>query len=192
MQRERKFLNKKNIMTIFIVVLMVGSVIGYMFGRGSEESFDYNGYKFLRRGNKYILKVDKTEFGFDYFPSSVVDINISTEILNKFSNKVEIDTISDNNSKFREGIAVAQYDMEQYLNTKGTYLVKGLTTENNYGMPVITCEDATIKVPVIYFKESNQTKVQVNKGCIILEAEEESDFIRIKDRIIYGLLGVIE
>ncbi len=179
-------------MTIFIVVIMVGSVIGYMFGRGSEESFDYNRYNFFKRGNKYILKVDKTEFGFDYFPSSVEDINISTEILNKFSNKVEIDITSDNNSKFREGIAVAQYDIEQYLNTKGTYFARGLTTENDLGMPVIVCENATIKVPVIYFKESNQTKVQINKGCIILEAEEELDFIRIKDRIIYGLLGVIE
>jgi hypothetical protein len=192
MQKENKFLSIKNIMTILIVVLMVGSVIGYMFGRNSEDSLDYNGYKFFRRNNKFILKIDKTELGFDYFPSNVEDINISTEILNKFSNKVEIDVTSNNNSKFKEGIAVAQYDIEQYLNTKGTYLVKGLTTENDLGVPVIVCENATIKVPVIYFKESNQTKVYINQGCIILEAEEESDFIRIKDRLIYGLLGVIE
>jgi hypothetical protein len=179
-------------MTVFIVVLMVGSVIGYMFGRDGEESFDYNGYKFFRRGNKYILKVDRTELGFDYFPFSVVDINISTEILNKFSNKIEIDSTYDNNSKWKEGIAVAQYDLERYLNKVGAFFVRGLTTENEYGMPIIVCENATIIIPVIYFKESNQTNVWVDKECIIIEAKNDADFMRIKDRLIYGLLGVIK
>ena len=192
MKREKKFLSTKNIMSIFIVVIMISSVIGYMWGRGSEESFKYGRYKFLRRSNKFVLNIDKTELAFDHFPSNVEDINISSEILNKFLNKVEIDTTSDDNSKWREGIAVAQYDLEIFLNIKGTYLVNGLTTENDYEMPVIVCENATIKVPVVYFKESNQTKVWINKGCIIAEAKSETEFIRIKDRLIYGLLGVIE
>ena len=85
MRKEKKNVLSKNVMTIFIVIIMVGSVIGYMFGRGTEDSLKYNGYKFLRRDSRFILRVDKAEFEFDYFPSSVEDINVDSEILSKFS-----------------------------------------------------------------------------------------------------------
>ncbi len=192
MRKEKKNLLSKNAMTIFIVIIMVGSVIGYMFGRGTEDSFKYNGYRFLKKGNKLVLKINKAEFEFDYLPSSVEDINISSEILDKFSNTIEIDSTYDNNSKWKEGIGIAQYDLEQGFNNLGIYLVKGLTTENDYGLPIIRCEDATTKVPVLYFKESNQTKVWIDDNCVIAEAKSEIDFIRIKDRLLYGLLGVMK
>ena len=182
----------RNLVTIFIVVLMVGSVIGYMFGRDSGEILKYNDHKFLKRGDKLILKVNKVELKFDYFPSNVEDIAVDSEVLGKFLDKVEVDSTSDNNCKWKTGIAVAQFDLEIFFNTIGIYFVKGLTTENEFGMPIIGCEDATSKTPVIYFKESNQTKIFINGNCIIAEAKSEIDFIRIKDRLIYGLLGVIK
>lgn len=182
----------RNLVTAFIIVLMVGSVIGYMFGRDSGEILKYNGYKFSKVNNKLLLKVDKTDVWFDYFPSSVEDINISSEILDKLSNKIEIDSTYDNNSKWKEGIGIAQYDLEQGFNLIGVYLVRGLTTENEFGMPVVRCDTATNKVPVIYFKESNQTKVWVEGNCIIAEAKNEIDFIRIKDRLLYSLFGVMK
>ncbi|MBW2966482.1 hypothetical protein KY342_05245 [Candidatus Woesearchaeota archaeon] len=182
----------RNLVTLFIVLLMVGSVIGYMFGRGSGESFKYNDYKFLKRGNKFVLKFDREELEFDYFPSDVENINISSEVFAKFSNKIEIDSTYDNNTKWKAGISVSQFDLERFFSVIGIYFVKGLTTENEFEMPVITCEDATSKVPVIYFKESNETKVFAEDHCVIAEAKSELDFIRIKDRLIYGLLKVIE
>jgi hypothetical protein len=192
MRKERNNKLVRNLATAFIVILMVGSVIGYMFGRSSEESFKYNGHKFLVRGNKFGLKVNKADIEFDYFPSSVEDINVSSEILSKLLNKIEIDSTYDNNSKWKEGISVAQYDLEKYFNAIGAYFVKGLTAENDFGMPVIECDTTTNNVPVIYFKDSNQTKIWIENNCIIAEAKSETDFIRIKDRLIYGLLGVIE
>ena len=192
MRKEKKNVLSKNVMTIFIVIIMVGSVIGYMFGRNSSESFKYNGYKFLRRDNKLVLKINKIEFGFDYFPSSVEDIEISSEILDRLSGVIEIDSTYDNSSKWKEGISVVQYDLERYFEITGTYFIKGLTDENDYGLPVITCENATAKTPVLYFKESNQTKIWLDDNCVIAEAKSEIDFIRIKDRLLYGLLGVIK
>ncbi len=182
----------RNLVTIFIVVLMVGSVMGYMFGRDSGEVLKYNEYKFSRTNNKFILKVNKQDVAFDYFPSDVEDIEINPEILDKLSNKIEIDSTYDNNSKFKEGISVAQYDLDIYFDIVGIHFVKGLTTENNYGLVIIECEDATPNVPVLYFKESNETKVWIKDDCIIAEAKNEFDIIRIKDRLIYGLYGIIE
>ncbi|MBW2981481.1 hypothetical protein KY343_01245 [Candidatus Woesearchaeota archaeon] len=191
MRKEKDNKLARNLVTLFIVILMVGSVVGYMFGRDSGETYKYNDYKFLRAGNKFILKINGADIEFDYLPLDVSDINISSEILNKLSNKIEIDSTYDKDNKFKEGISVAQYDLEQYFNIIGIYFVNGLTAENDYGMPIITCNTITESVPVLYFKESNQTKIWIENDCIIAEARSEIDFIRIKDRMIYGLLGVL-
>jgi len=182
----------KNAVTIFIVVLMVGSVLGYMFGRDSGESLKYNEYKFLRKGNKFVLNVNKADVEFDYFPSDVENIKIDPAVLGKFSDKAEIDSTYDKDSKFKEAISVAQFDLERFFNLVGIYFVNGLTSENDFKMPVLGCENATEKIPIIYFRESNETKIFLKDNCIIAESNTEIGFIRIKDRIIYGLLGVIK
>ena len=46
-------------------------------------------------------------------------------------------------------------------------------------------------VPVIYFKQSNETKVIIDDDCIIAEARNNIDILRIKDRLLYSMLGVI-
>jgi len=192
MRRRQDNKLARNLVTLFIVILMVGSVVGYMFGRNSEDSFKYGDYKFLRKGNKFVLEIDKIKFEFHYFPSDVENIDIDSEIFDKCSNKLEIDSTYDYDSKWKEGISVAQYDLERYFAISDIYFVKGLTTENEFEMSVITCEDATSKTPVLYFKESNETKIFAEGDCIISEARNELDFLKIKDRLIYGLLGIIK
>jgi len=192
MQKNKDKKLVKNAITIFIVVLMVGSVLGYMFGRDSEESYKYNNYKFTRTDNKFILNINNVDIEFHFFPSDVEYINVSSNILNKLTNKVEIDSTYDEDNKWKEGISVAQYDLERFFNVAGVYFVNGLTAKNAYSMPVIGCNTSTEKTPVIYFKEGNETKIFIDDNCIIAESNDDLGFIRIKDRLIYGLLGVIE
>jgi hypothetical protein len=71
------------------------------------------------------------------------------------------------------------------------FIRQGFTTENDYNFPVITCRDSTSVVPVIYFKSSNETKVYLENDCIIAESSTQIDFERIKDRLVYGMLGII-
>ena len=68
----------------------------------------------------------------------------------------------------------------------------GFTTENEYNIPVITCADATPTVPVLYFQRTNETKVYREGSCIILEAATDFDLLRLKDRILYGIFGVMK
>ena len=58
-------------------------------------------------------------------------------------------------------------------------------------MPIIACDDATPLIPVIYFVESNETKIYKQENCIIAEADTSVDVIRIKDRLLYGIHGII-
>ena len=66
-----------------------------------------------------------------------------------------------------------------------------MTEVNEFTLPVITCDDATSSVPVLYFVESNETKIYSENGCIIAEAKFETDLLRIKDRLLYERLGII-
>jgi hypothetical protein len=78
------------------------------------------------------------------------------------------------------------------LNNFNIFVRQGFTAENDYNFPVITCEDPTNFVPVIYFRSFNETKVYMEDNCIIAEALRQEDVERIKDRMVYGILGIIK
>src|SRR3989339_224583 len=47
-------------------------------------------------------------------------------------------------------------------------------------------------VPVVYFRHGNATSIHLENDCIIAEAAENAGFIMVKDRLLYGMLGVIK
>ena len=194
MKREEKksFWSKRNMVSLFIVFIMVSSAIGYMWDREGARREEYNGYAFVIKESQWVTKIDKNEVGFDYFPTEVEDVNVSSEIINRISNTLEIDATYDVNDSYKEGIALAQQRMDEALLLKSLYLRKGMTGENEFELPIITCKNATSSVPVIYFKRSNQTEIILEGNCIIAKARTEADFIRVKDRLLYGMFGIIK
>ena len=189
---KKRLFSKQNIVSLFIVFIMVSSVIGYMWGRGTGEKVKYKDYSFLRKGRAWVLKTQNGELAFDHFPSEIENINLSSETIDRLKGVVEIDSTSSINSSYAEAIAKAQYDMQQVLGTvSNTYIRVGLTDENEFNLPVIICKDSTYTIPVLHFKKSNSTNILIDGDCIIGEAKSEIDILRIKDRILYGLLGII-
>jgi hypothetical protein len=193
--KKRRF-KKEQIMVYFIAFIMISSVFGVIFygysGGGTEVS--YNEFIFLREegGNKWSTEIDGKQMFFDYFPTEVEQTNVSAEIINKLSNTVEIDVTYDVNSSKKEVFAYVGYDMQQQLANKNIYVRLGFLTESEYDVPIISCADATAIVPVLYLKESNGTKVYAQGNCIIVEAGGDFDFIRLKDRILFSIFGIME
>ena len=183
---------KKMAMGIFIVVIMTMSVLGYMFGKDSVDQYDYNDFKFYKSENKFATKIDQNEYVFDFFPSQVETINISSDIINRLKDRVQIDMTSDVDSEYKEAIALAEFELSGYLFYNEQYARLGFTELNEYEKPKITCSDATASVPVILFEKSNETVVYSEGSCIIAKAKSESDIIAIKDRLLYGLIGVMD
>ena len=190
---KKKEKSKGKFFSIFIVVIMSLSIIGFLIGgMGSEQKLKYNDITFTRRGNEWFILFNNRQLAFDYFPEQVEDINISQEIINKL-NTLEIDTTYDANNSFAEGIALSQYKFQQNLGAiTNIYVRQGLTSNNTFNLPIITCDNATDFVPIIYFKQSNETKVYSENSCIIVEADSEIGFLRAKDRLLYGYLKIIE
>ena len=194
MRRKEKqgLFSKKNLISFLIVFLMVSSVIGFMWGRGDVEKHKYKEYNFYRKENKWAININKQEIMFDSFPSDIEDIDLDSQIINRILNTLEVDSTYDINDKYSNEIAAAQYGLGLGLNVLNIYMVNGLTEETEYNLPVVTCDTATMHVPVIYFKQSNETKISMEDNCIILEGKNDIDFIKLKDRILYGVFGIIE
>ena len=135
--------------------------------------------------------VNNKEALFNYYPSEVLDIRFDTEITNSLIGKYEIDTTSELNDTFVQAIAESQYLLGNMLNFHfGTYLRRGMTTNNTFNLPIITCNQSSEVIPVIYFKESNETFINKDGSCIIVGAVSQVDVIRAKDRLLYGVLSI--
>ncbi len=192
LRRERSNIGKK-IIGYFIGIIMIFSAFGVIFfgfGAGSGGSVKHNGLKFVDKGNFWSANVNGREALFTYLPDEVSFINASAGAMGRLKNVVQIDSTSDFNDTLAEPIALAQFQMGTTLFNFNIFVRNGFTAEQQ-NFPVITCGDATQFVPVIYFKESNTTKIHMEDSCIIAEASNAADAIRIKDRLVYGILGII-
>ncbi len=175
----------------FIVFIFVSSIVGFIYS-GETDSFKYKDFKFTRTQTQWFTTINNQRLSFDYFPSEVEQIELSEETKTILLNKPEIDITSDTDDIYIEDISLAQYNMGISLSTLNIYVRSGFTTNNTYDMPIITCMDATLAVPIIYFQHSNQTKVTLQDNCIIAEARNNMDILRIKDRILYSIFGIME
>lgn len=194
--KKSKIFKKEQVMVYFITFIMISSVFAVIFYGNSETSteVDYKEFTLTReegQKNSWSAVISNNKVYFDYFPTEVEYINISREIMGRLSNTLEIDVTSFVNDSNKEMIALAGYELQDQLKSKGIYVRYGFTTESTYNVPIITCNDATSAVPVLYLKESNETKVYLKEDCIILESKNDFDFLRLKDRLLYGIYGMI-
>lgn len=190
MRQKKEKKTTQVILVIFIAGIMITSVIGFLWS-GSGK-IKYGKFSFEQSGNGFAATIDGQQVLFNYLPQEVEDITIGQEIIARLANTPQIDATSDFNDTNKEAIALAQYDLNQALDPLlDVYLRQGFTANNTYRLPVISC-DVSTTVPIIYFKTSDQTKISYGDSCILIEAEHAVDFIRIKDRLLYSLLGVIK
>lgn len=186
---------KKIVISLFVIFLMVSSILGYMFGRSGVERYKHNGHSFFKRNNEWILDSEESELSFDFFPDQVGNIEMDFDAADILQDKAEIDMTSDPESEYAEAIAVSQFKFQQnIMEYSDSFVLLGMTgKDDEFNLPVVTCEDATEEIPVIYFKKSNTSNIKLaGDNCIVLEAKDEIDLLRLKDRLLYDYFGIIK
>ena len=191
--KEKKEKKRYGLM-LFIVLIMIGTSFSVFLFSGSpaNEVVRHNDIKFVGNGQIWIAKINGKKAAFSFLPKEVENIPIDGDIAPLIQNKIEIDVTSDFNSSFKEPIALAQHQMGLTLSEYGIYMRQGFTKNNTYNLPVIKCNISNSNVPVLYFKHGNSTNITVDVNCIIAEASSNQDFIRVKDKLLYILFGVIK
>jgi len=194
--RRRRDDNKKKILWAAIIgFIMVSSIFGVMFYgfTNPEEKTRYNDFTFTMTRGGYTTEINKKRVPFSYFPTEVEELNIDKQVIDRIKNTAEIDITYDINNTYPQQIALVEYNIEPILRDFfNIYLRKGFTANNSYNLPIIDCTMATQNVPVLYFRESNATKVYLENNCIIAEASRGNEFLKIADRLLYGMFGIIE
>ena len=180
---------------LFIVIIMLGTSVSFVFFgyQPQSQAVKYNGIKFASSGNFWTADINGKYAAFTFLPADLENIRVP-DSLNFLQGKYEIDSTSEVNSTFKETIAVAQYQMGLTLQEFNIYLRKGFTANTSFSpsVPIIACSNATQDVPVILFIKSNSTNINVEGNCVYAEALTNTDVIRIKDRMLYGILGVMK
>lgn len=187
---------KKWGLIIFIVFIMIGTSVSFVFFGFSPatEKAKYNGisFTFIPRDNIWIAKINGREAAFSFLPKEAESVLAFDDSFRGLQGKFEIDVTYDLNSTFKEAIALAQHQMGLTLGAYNIYIRKGFTTNNTFNLPIITCNDATLNVPVVYFRYGNATNIHAENNCVIAEANTNADFVKVKDRLLYGMLGVMK
>lgn len=188
-QRKEK---KKWGLIVFIIFIMLGTTVSFVFFGFAPQNdvAKYNGIKFTRFADRWEAKVNGKTAAFSFLPNEVEDIALRDS--SRLGGRLEIDVTYDLNSTHREAIALAHHQMGLTLSQYSIFVRKGFTTNNTFHLPVINCNDATQNVPVIYFRQGNSTMINASASCIIAEAGSNEGFFKVKDRILYGILGVIK
>ena len=187
---------KKWGLILFMVFIMIGTSFSFVFFgfSGASEKEKYNGitFTFIPRDNIWVAKINGKDAAFSFLPSEADNIIALDDSIKILKDKFEIDVTYDLNSTFKESIALAQRQMGLTLAQYNIFVRKGFTANNTFNMPIITCNSATFNVPVAYFRHGNTTNIHSENNCIIAGAATNADVIRIKDRLLYGMLGVMK
>jgi hypothetical protein len=82
------------------------------------------------------------------------------------------------------GIVSKTYDTKMSIKS-------ALTKPGNYSFPVITCQNITKSQRVIYLKLGNETKIDFDNGCVIVEGKNETELLRASERLAFEVLRIL-
>jgi hypothetical protein len=194
-KKEPNLFNKKNMIGLFIILIMTMSVLGIYVGSGNGNGDKYNNFKFVQTKQGYMTEINDKQILFYNHPSSLEYIsfdNLSKDFLKNA--KMLTITFDPADSAVQE-IELARLELTTQLQQfANIYVLTGITNQTApyTQFPLITCANATIYQPVIYFKTGEATSIIANNNCITASADYRGVILTLKDRILYQVLGIMK
>lgn len=192
-KKPKTRITKEVIWSIAIGVIMILSIAGaFVSDNNSGDTSSYGKFKFTYVNNQYVSKLDGKERQFVFFPAEVENIAIPDEAKNALLMSPQI-IMTFKPVEDTSGIDFARFELASAFFEKGKSILEGVAgLDSRYRLPYLDCKNATAYTPVIYFEASNKTEITIKDNCIILNAETQEDFVKLKDRMLYAIYGVIQ
>jgi hypothetical protein len=192
---------------LIIVLLLLVFVPSYLRQKQSQDD-KYNGFDFVKReDNLWYTVVNKGDqpysLPFYYHPRDLEDVVVDRNVRGKFfairdnngSIFVAFDPDSESNRIVIAAVEVAKITGERYglLNvpTRSAFTKSPGDALTDTEIPVKTCKDADNKTIVVWLVVTDKNLVSSNGYCVILEARNYTETIRVADRLVYDLLGIM-
>jgi hypothetical protein len=191
--QERRDKRKKVIIGIIISVLMVLSGFGvYLSGAGAQQSLlKEQGVKFKINYdlNVYEAKISGVPLQFYFLPSGVSDVVVTAGFADPIRNAQAVvvtfdPTVSQVNLQVLDSI---RFDFSSIL---GKPVINAVLSEHpSYPLPVVSCANATVQLPVIAFELADKTRIVHDGSCVTIYGNESS-FLAARDRFVYEYYGI--
>lgn len=210
---------KGSLAVIIIIFLILGVIIGILVVQKYKDSKSFFTYKGLY-GDYYIKKMlleNNTLYNVNVdFPNKryiislrnspydVENISLEPDIEKNLNRKEginmlyvtkdpEIINITDNKAT----IAIIEFGRILGTNEFGIYKIPSQSAntklpENNPSstVPIVTCANVSKEISVIYVKLGNKNEVYSKNKCVIIEATDGDNLIKVADKFAYHLIGL--
>jgi len=190
-RQELRDAKRQRRMALVLAVLMLLSIFGMWASTQGQEKHKYDGYKLkLEQMDNFAVfttKVDGDEYYFYTLPSVVLNVSSGDNMYDLLSQAslVVLSTPAESGlGSFADSLRYefSQYDVVDFA---------GATLDNSsLSLPVLTCANATALTPVIELQEGNTTSIVSQDNCILIETTSQNLAI-VRDRLLYGLVGII-
>ncbi|MBI2548536.1 hypothetical protein HYW21_04255 [Candidatus Woesearchaeota archaeon] len=189
-KRERRL---KIIVSTVIAFLMITSVIGFLYSGGTDDRYNYNGHQFKKSGYGWSTKIDTTWANFAYYPPELESINVSAPVVPSLKDAKVVYLTFDPTSSFIGEVDQVRFDLStKFPQWLGIFVIDATTRDDDrYTLPIVTCMNATADAPVLYLTEGNATAISQQGSCILFQASKTSDLLKLEERLLYGLLGIM-
>lgn len=194
-KEENKYLSKRNVISLFIILIMVSSILAIWQGSTSSNTIpEYNGYEVQLEETHYVIALDIGDvYGYNY-PSSLETISLENSYVQYLLSSSELYILFDPQDENIQVVEVlrselAQRDFSGLGKSTGFAVTQANETYASY--PVLSCD--TVTLPTLYLHTLNTTTTQISQdgGCIVLEAATWQDLVELKDRLVYTMYGVM-
>lgn len=187
-KKEEKFYQKKAFWwSIFIVVIMTSSTIGYLWTGNQKEQnrVEYNGFTFYRSQGFWFTRINDQQYNFQYLPEDVLNIS-STGTLG-IGEKIYLaydPSETELNTRYPFSI------LSELLRDKGVRPVYACIAEENCpDIPIVDCNETD--APIVLFIKGEESRMYNEEQCLIVEIKDNQDVVRVTEKMMYDLLGVI-
>lgn len=180
-------------MTLFIVLIMIGSVAGFVVNYGSPDqdldTFEYNGHTFTRTNQGFVTTVNNRQVQLVLDPQIVESIPSDSVSISEFNSASKIYLTFNPDDNFNTAASYFHSSIGPHLHLP----IFQACTEDIGGicedLPIKTCEDATNEEKIIVFQKNDDNSVTYENNCLIIQGS--SDLVSTTQKAIQQLLGII-
>lgn len=179
---------------LFIVLIMVTSGIGYMIGSSAPDTEIYEGHALRSENGLWTLKYNDEPVSFTYFPAYVDDIEFTQTTADAILDSQAIITAFHPDDPAIETIEQIRFELQTSIpRLFGMYSGAGISAQSSqYDLPIISCNNASSAITVIMIESANSTGFEYDDNCLRMKGQSAAELRMLKDRMMYGLTGVIK
>ncbi|MDD3175499.1 MAG: hypothetical protein PHU51_03410 [Candidatus Nanoarchaeia archaeon] len=196
-KEERKHHRTKRLMSWILVGIMVFSIFSiWATSYMSSERIQFNEYKFKysndeKYGDNTVLttKVDGKELFFYTHPEDAMQIPVEGNLTNLLFNKNYYIFTTNPTTDAGYLSDLIRYEFSTLLE-KEFYIGVDDIYEDFPDIPVITCENASLELPVLYLIQTEEpTNITIQNNCATINLNlKEAAYLR--DRLLLSMTGI--